>query len=348
VLLLERSAEPHHKVCGEFLGPGTIACLGRLGIDLGGLGAAPIGEVTVAAGQAYGTARLPFRALSLSRMQLDSAILRRAAEAGADVRRGVLVQSAEPTSIGWQLRCSDGTEIECRSVVLATGKRPLRGTADQRDGSMVGLKIHLALSAAHRRALTERVELALFDRGYVGLELVEDDIANLCLILPRDTVGGIGRIWPALRDFLACAAPVLAGRLTDATSLWAKPLAVVCPNGAHLWRRPLPHLPGLYPIGDRLAHMPPFAGDGLAIALTSAEMAARHVLLRSPPEAYLAEARRATAPALLLAAITSRLATGKLGRAIAARTAAYSPAVLQMLARRTRVSNSGFATPEMT
>lgn len=165
VLLLERSAEPRHKVCGEFLGPETIACLGRLGINLSGLGAAQIGEVTVAAGQAYGTARLPFRALSLSRLRLDSSILRRAAEVGADLRRGVHVQSAEPTATGWQLRCGGGIRIACRSVVLATGKWKLRGTADRRDGSMVGLKIHLALSAAHRRALTGRIELALFDHG---------------------------------------------------------------------------------------------------------------------------------------------------------------------------------------
>lgn len=341
VLLLERSAEPHHKVCGEFLGPETIACLSRLGIDLGGLGAAQIGEVMVAAGQAYGTARLPFRALSISRLRLDASILRRAVEAGADLRCGVLVQSAEPTATGWQLRCSDGTKIECRSVVLATGKWPLRGTADQRNGSKVGLKIHLALSAAHRHALTGRVELALFDHGYVGLELVEDDIANVCLILPRGIVGGVCHGWPALRDFLTRAAPLLAGRLTDATSLWAKPLAVVCPSGAYLCRRSRLHLPGLYPIGDRLAHMPPFAGDGLAIAFTSAEMAARHIRLGSPPEAYLAEARRATASPLLLAAITSRLAAGKLGRAVAARAAAYSPAVLRTLARHTRVLNSG-------
>lgn len=348
VLLLERSAEPHHKVCGEFLGPETIACLGRLGIDLGGLGAAQIGEVTVAARQAYGTARLPFRALSLSRLRLDTSILRQAAEAGADLRRGVLVQSAEDTATGWQLRCRDGTKIECRKIVLATGKRPLRGTADQRDGSMVGLKIHLALSASHRRALTGRVELALFDRGYVGLELVEDEIANLCLILPCDTVAGIGRTWPQLRDFLAVAAPTLAGRLTDATSLWAKPLAVVCPSGAYLCQRLGPHLPGLYPIGDRLAHMPPFAGDGLAIALTSAEIAARHILVRSPPGAYLAEARRTTAPALRLAAITSRVAVSRLGRAVTVRAVTHAPAMLRMLARRTRVSMPGSPAPEET
>lgn len=343
VMLLERSAAPHHKVCGEFLSPETVAYLSRLGIDTSALGAAAIDHVTVATVSGSGSFRLPFRALSLSRYRLDQAILEQAVRAGTDLRQGVTVQSAEPLARGWRLRCNDGIEISCRSVVLATGKWPLRGIADGRDGSMVGLKMHLRLSAVSTRALVGRVELFVLDRGYAGLEPVEDGVANLCLILPRAIVASIGRGWPALRDFLASTAPSLAERLTGGTALWEKPLAVVCPAGGFLHEGTSAYGDGIYPVGDRLAHIPPFAGDGLAIALTSASVAVAHIRRGSPPTAYLNEARCLTAPAIRFAAVVSRLTACRFGRAVVTRAAAHAPALLQAVALRTRLSRVGFA-----
>jgi flavin-dependent dehydrogenase len=153
VMLFERSSAPHHKVCGEFLSVETQAHLGRLGIDLCALGAAPIGRAAVHAGVRARVVTLPFRALSLSRFRLDEALLQRAAERGARLERGVSIQAVESRKTGLQLRRSDGEVVRCRKLVLATGKLGLRGIADTRDRSMVGLKMHLRLSAESRQAL---------------------------------------------------------------------------------------------------------------------------------------------------------------------------------------------------
>ncbi len=334
VMLIERSCAPHHKVCGEFLSVETQAHLRRLGIDIAALGAVAIERVSVAAGGRMVTAELPFRALSLSRFRLDRALLQCAAERGADVKRGVSVRAAARDRERWTLRCDDGEAIQCRNLVLATGKWGLRGIEDGRDASLVGLKMHFKCPPEMQRALGGLVELSLFDSSYGGLELVEEGVANLALLLPRAVAARIGPGWPALHVHLAVAMPRLAERLHGAEPLWDKPLAVVCPSGGHL------HADGgaeAFRVGDRLAHIPPFTGDGLAIALTSAALAVEHIRQGGAPRAYLAAARRVTAAPIRLASVVSALVANRSGRAALMLAAASIPGLIDLIARRTRL-----------
>jgi menaquinone-9 beta-reductase len=291
VVLIERSEGPHHKVCGEFLSVETQSQLLVLGIDAATLGAAAIDRVAIYSPTRAVAAALPFCALSLSRYRLDDSLLRRAEALGAHIRRGVGVRNVMPDGIGWVVGCDNGDSIHCRHLVLATGKIGLRGVDDARDGTRVGLKMHLRLTDDARRALGGCVELYFVDRSYAGLELIEDSIANLCLLMPRDLVAQLGSGWAETQAHLTHALPSLAERLTGAQPLWDRPLAVVCPTGSHLHRE---EGPAIYRVGDRLALIPPFTGDGLAIALASARLAAEHILDGRPPAHYLAAARRLT------------------------------------------------------
>ena len=171
--------------------------------------------------------------------------------------------------------------------------------------------MHLRLPDDARRALAGRVELYFLDRSYAGLELVEDGIANLCLLMPRDLVARLGPGWQQVAHHLTRALPALAGRLAGAQPLWDKPLAVVCPAGGHLHRE---QGPAVYRVGDRLAHIPPFTGDGLAIALASAAVAAEHIRDGRPPTHYLAAARRLTGKPIRFAGLLSGLAATGAGR----------------------------------
>jgi flavin-dependent dehydrogenase len=335
VVLIERTAGPHHKVCGEFLSVETQTQLQRLGVDPSALGAAPIERVAVYSSSRSVTSALPFRALSLSRYRLDDAMLRRARESGARLKRDVAVKSATPNGAGWNVLCDDGDTIHCRHFVLATGKLGLRGVDDARDGSLVGLKMHLRLAPETRRALEGRVELFFLDGSYVGLELIETGIANLCFVLPRVTVARLGSGWPALRGHLASALPSLAERLAGAEPLWEKPMAVVCPSGGHLHRQ---RGTAIYRVGDRLAHIPPFTGDGLAIALASAALAVGHIRRGHSPDAYLDAARQLTAGPIRLASIISGLAGSSGGRNLMLGAAARAPGLIGTIIRRTRLT----------
>jgi flavin-dependent dehydrogenase len=332
-MLLERERAAHHKVCGEFISVETQTLLDRLGVDAAALGAVRVERVSIHTGGRSVCAALPFRALSLSRYRLDEALLRRAVEYGVEVRRGHSVRQATLDGERWILRCDEG-HITCRNLVLATGKWPLRGVSDERDASLVGLKMHLRLAPAQSLALAGGVELALLAPGYAGLELVENGIANLCLVLPRATVARLTPGWPALRDYLTSAAPHLAERLGGAEVLWDKPVAAVCPAGGHLTEA---SEPGAYRVGDRLAHIPPFTGDGLAIALGSAALTARHIAQGQPPASYHAAARHLTAKPIRLASAISSLAAHRTARTALMATFACAPGLIGAIARRTRL-----------
>jgi flavin-dependent dehydrogenase len=335
VVLLERTGAPHHKVCGEFLSIGTQVHLLQLGVDAAALGAAPVGQVTIHSSTRSVSTALPFRGLSLSRYRLDAALLGAARESGAEVRCGVAARSVAPAGDAWTVQCDDGEALHCRHLVLATGKTGVRGIADAREGVMVGLKMHLRPTDDVRRALEGRVELFFLDRSYIGLELVEDGIANLCFLLPRETVAGLGSGWAALREHLIAGMPALAGRLDGAAAIWDKPLAVVCPAGGYVHRAAGEG--AIYRVGDRFAHIPPFTGDGLAIALTTAALAVGHVSAGQPPGAYEAAARRVTGTAVRLAGTMSALAGSRSGRNVLIRAAGWAPFLVGNIVRRTRM-----------
>jgi flavin-dependent dehydrogenase len=332
VLLLERSAGPHHKVCGEFLSIETQTILRQLGVDPLALGAILIDSVGIHVGHRQVRARLPFHALSLSRFRLDQALLTRARQTGANVQSGVMVQGVSRDDGRWQVRLADGRSIQSRHLVLATGKQGLRGVRDSRDASLVGLKIHLRLR--HPAALKSRVDLFMLDRSYVGLELVENNIANLCLVMTRDLAQDLGSGWAGLRHRLIATSPQLADHLADAEPQFDKPLAVVCPAGGHLDHEAKPEA---YRVGDRLAHIPPFTGDGLAIAVASGTLAAQHIIHGLPPAAYLAAARALTSRPIRLASLVSRLAANRAGRALIIGGASMVPGLVAGVVRRTRL-----------
>ena len=338
VLLVERASGPHHKVCGEFLSIETQAQLRRLGVEPVALGAVEINEIAVYSASRAVTTALPFRALSLSRYRLDDALLRYAEDRGAQLKRGVSVRSVMPAADGWKISCDDGETLLGRNLVLATGKWGIRGLTDTRDTSLVGLKIHLRLASRLQSALADRVELTLLERSYAGLELVEDGIANLCFLLPHEVVGRLGPSWQAMRDYLTSTAPSLSERLAGAEPLWERAVAVVCPARGHLHNE---RKPAVYRVGDRLAHIPPFTGDGIAIALGSAALAAKYIQRERGAAAYQNAARQLTRRPIQLASVVSDLAASDAGGSLLVGAATQAPGLIRAIVQRTRLPLGG-------
>lgn len=278
VVVIEREAGPHDKVCGEFLSWEAQQDLRDLGIDPLGLGAEPITTLGLAAGARIVTRRLPFQALSLSRRVLDEAVLAQAAQRGAQLRRGQAVMSAEPGDGGTRLRLDDGSEITAATVVLATGKHELRGHARPagRQNDLIGFKMMMRLAADQSAGLSGRIDLILFGGGYAGLQTVEGGRANLCLLIYRDRFAGLGRSWPRLLQAIGQETPHLQQRLAGAEALWPKPMTIAgLPYG--LVRRAADP-DGFWRLGDQASVIPSFSGDGMSIALHSARQAARAFL----------------------------------------------------------------------
>ncbi|HZZ36348.1 MAG TPA: hypothetical protein VFE03_11515, partial [Caulobacteraceae bacterium] len=221
--LLEREAEPRHKICGEFLSGEAQSHLAALGLDLSQLGGVPIDKVRLAAGARVVESPLPFAALGLTRLALDEALLRHAERLGARIERGVAARAVGPTGVETAAGC-----IRAPTVLLASGKHDIRGVRRETAGTLgglIGFKAHFRLAAAQARALAGYVELVLFDGGYAGLQMVEGGLANLCLLVSAERFEAVGRTWPALLAALT-AEPHMARRLADADCVFDRPVSI--------------------------------------------------------------------------------------------------------------------------
>ncbi len=273
-VLFERTAGPHHKVCGEFLSMGAQSLLRYLGIDVVELGASPIDALCLANGGKRVTASLPFRAVGLSRLVLDEALLAAAQSAGAMVARDTTVEAMEPIESGIRVRTTRG-DFVCRSAALASGKHNVRGLP-RPTGPMVGFKTQIEVAEQARAALQNIVYLIAFSGGYVGLCLVEKNLVSIAWIIEASILKSIGAGWDEQSGYIATQSPCFGELIDECVPLWPKPLAV---SGlAYGYMRTAPVDAQVYPVGDQLAVIPSFSGDGTALALASGIAAAQAVL----------------------------------------------------------------------
>lgn len=325
VLLLEREPGAHHKLCGEFLSAEGAAALRHLGLPPETLGARPIRRMRLATGRTVAEAALPFTAYGLSRRRLDAALLARAAALGAEVRQGTAVRALDPDGTA---HLADGARVTAAHTLLATGKHELRGWQRPTGAPSVGFKLHLRLDPAEAARLDGHVELHLLPGGYAGLQMVEGDVANLCLILRHAPPGGLA----ALPGHIAPAGSLLAERLRGAFPLWERPLAIARVPYGHLHRGD--GSDAVWRLGDQAAVTPSFTGDGMAIALHSGLLAARMLVQARGPAAFHAALAKDTGTQLRRALrLQSLLRLGWPAVALAR----IFPALLTRGARHTRL-----------
>ncbi len=333
VVLLEREAGAHDKVCGEFLSFEAVDSLRALGLEPLALGAVTIQSLDVCVGGRRSRSALPFPALSLSRRVLDEALLARAAAAGAQVRRGVRATGAGRLGAGWTVRTTLG-DMPASEVFLATGKHDLKGAGRPpgRQNDLVGFKLHLKLA----KPLGAQVELHLFGGGYAGLEPVENGVANLCLVVRKSVLAAAGGSWDALLTGLRRQSPHLEARLDGAAALSRRPLAIAAIPYGYVRASS----DGLWRLGDQAAVIPSFAGEGMAIALRSARLAADFALAGRTPDAF----QRALAGELRAqvgrATLVSRMIVTPLGPAVTSAALTVAPGLAVMLARGTRLKGA--------
>lgn len=261
----EAGEYPRHRVCGEFiagLAPATIARLG-----LGPFLADALRHRDVAwfvGDDPPSVQRLPAAALGISRHALDARLARAFVAVGGTLRS--------------RTRRTDLATKPGR--VFAQGRRP--GASP-----WIGLKFH-----ARDLALVQELELHLGAQAYVGLSRVEDETVNVCGLFRRRPLSARG---PALllAYLRACGLSALADRL-DAAEI--DPTSVCAVAALNFDRRV--SSADRIALGDACAMIPPFTGNGMAMAFQSAELALDPLLAYACGDATWTETCRATNAAL--------------------------------------------------
>ena len=337
VLLIERQAHPTEKICGEFLSAEAKHYLDGIGLDLVELGAHRITSVRFVHRNTCVAVALPFAGYGLSRRVLDDALLRRAAALGADIHRGETVRLREARKLILDL--SSSGEIRPKTLFLATGKHDLRGLRRQAKPArnLVGFKLHLRLDNGQTAALRAHVELILLKDGYAGLQLVENGLANLCLLVSDARLARAGGTWDGLLEDLLQAEPHLQTRLSGATGANI-PVSIFRVPYGFIHRQAATDPPDVFRLGDQMAVIPSFTGDGMSIALHSAVFAAASYLAGASAADYHRRIGRDLRRQVGLATILGNAAGTVFGRACLPHVAALWPAGIRLAARFTRVS----------
>jgi flavin-dependent dehydrogenase len=330
-VLLERTTGPTDKVCGDFLSHDAIRQIRSFGIDPTFLGASPIHQVRVIAGNRIAEAALPFPALGLSRRTLDAALLRQAKSAGAIVHTGQTVRRLTHDGSAWTIQTD--TTRTAQSVFLATGKHDLRDSPRRHAGAgAVGMKTYLALPADPYKTLADATELTLFPGGYAGMQHVDGGRTVLCIAIRRAAFQRLGGTWPGLLAAIQRSSPRFAAMLAGAQHLLPRPLAIAgIPYG---YQAP-PDV--LFRLGDQAAVIASLTGDGIAMALHSGQQAAHAWLVGSEPAAYQHALARVLTPQMRLAFLLHQVATTPFIQDAAIQALRHAPRLLRWSATRTRL-----------
>ncbi len=337
VVVLEKTADAHHKVCGEFLSAEAQALLARLGLDVWQLGARPACQLGLELGKRNEKLMLPFRGAGLSRFLLDQALLDAAARAGAQVIRGATVTKLEYAQKSAIVHTAT-QRLSASHVALATGKHNLRGLP-RPQAPTIAFKMQLRVTPAVAAMLEDLVQLAMFPGGYAGVCLVEGGIATICWVVDRDVTGEAAVTWDAHAAFLAQRSEFFSNLLAGATPLWDKPVAVAAIPYGFLRREVISD--AVYPLGDQLVVIPSYTGDGTSIALHTGMAAAHAVLGGQSAGEFQAKTIAKLKPQIAWAKVANVAfvnATAQRVTSIVARVAPWAvPGIARFVVNRTRL-----------
>lgn len=335
-LLLERARETGDALCGGFLSWQTLARLEALGIDRDALGGQAVRRVRLFAGRRQSETTLPDKATGISRRRLDSVLQAAALGAGAGLERGVHATALE----GGAVQTRDGGALAAPAIFLAAGKHGFRGFARdpadwQRADPVMGLRLRLPGHPALERLVGDAVELHLFDRGYAGLVRQEDGGGNLCLAVHKSRLDEAGGDPSALLRMLGDAMPHLGERLAYAD--WARAVDAIghVPYG---WRA-RDTAPGLFRLGDQAGVIPSLAGEGMGLALASADAAVtawRHGGGDAASAFQKQLAARMTRP-FALASLVWRIGENPRSARFITGAASLFPPLVRMISQATRI-----------
>ncbi|MCS7173593.1 MAG: NAD(P)/FAD-dependent oxidoreductase [Armatimonadetes bacterium] len=294
VLLVDRARFPRPKPCGEYLNPGAVRALERLGLG-GAVQAAGVrihGILLVGPDGASGW--MPFSTgsgLLLPRVRLDHLLVQTAVRAGAELLEGVRVGAVVPGNPPIVVaRAGDrALRLQARLVVGADGLR-----------SAVARAIHPVRPPSHPRITIgahfeglgyhhPRGDLYVGPGWYVGAALYGNGVGNVVAALPQGMMRRL-RV-PHRAFFLACEAlPALHRLLRGARPRTS--FACVAPLGFAVRRA---WAPGVLLVGDAAGTVDPMTGHGVYLGLRSAELAAdfAHRFLHTQSLQALADYERA-------------------------------------------------------
>jgi 2-polyprenyl-6-methoxyphenol hydroxylase-like FAD-dependent oxidoreductase len=275
VTLVEQHPFPRDKVCGECLSALGIAVLHRADLTPRLLTAHPV-PITSTTLHAQGghsvRLRLDEPMWGLSRFTLDHLLLEAVKEAGTNVLQPARCESLTPGNpphaVVRDLRSNQLHTFHPDVILLADGKGALLPRRPQATADF-GIKTHFTHVAAPR----DTIELFGVHGHYGGVGPIEDDRWNAAFSIPAAEIQRVRGDLDDLFDRMLGQNVELRRRFATA-------------RRASAWHTsPLPRFgvsdswpAGIIPLGNAAAALEPIGGEGMGLALRSAELAAETLI----------------------------------------------------------------------
>jgi 2-polyprenyl-6-methoxyphenol hydroxylase-like FAD-dependent oxidoreductase len=278
VSLIEQHRFPREKVCGECLSPLALEVLHRSDLlaTIRAAGAIKLRSFAVYAGRRSACVSLSQPMLGLSRGRFDDILLNAAKQAGVTVYQPARCHSTRREADQCELQIRDLAAnrvftLTTSHVLLADGKGALLPSRPATTGDF-GIKAHFTNLATGRDA----IELFSSSGRYGGVAPVEDDRWNAAFSVKAS-------------DLAACEGDIdrLFARLCRGNHFLADRFVWAERCGEWL-ASPLPRFgvtrnwpAGVIPVGNAAAALEPIGGEGMGLALRSAELASEFLLAGS-------------------------------------------------------------------
>lgn len=275
VLVIEKNRYPNHKVCGEYVSNEVLPYLNHLGITFNDFQLPKIDtfQLSTQTGKLV-QVNLPLGGFGISRYTLDNQLYILAK------KRGVVflfdtVTEVQYVQDNFSVMLSTKQKITCKVVLGAFGKRSnldvkLKRNFIQQKSPWLGIKSHYE-NTGHPSNV---VGLHNFPGGYGGLSQIEDGSINFCCLIRYDdfkTEGDIASFYKKI----ASQNPILKDFLSNAKSKFEKPLSIAQIS----FERKKAVENHVLMCGDTAGLIHPLCGNGMAMAIHSAKLAADQVVI---------------------------------------------------------------------
>ncbi|MBG44122.1 MAG: FAD-dependent oxidoreductase [Aequorivita sp.] len=266
VCLVEKNKYPNHKVCGEYVSNEVLPYLKSLGIDPISVGAKYISkfEITDTKGNPI-KATLPLGGFGISRYTFDNLLfeaLKNKTDIFFETVEKVIFEENQ-----FQITTQNKTVLFADFVVGAFGKRSnidafLNRKFMQKNSPWLGIKAHYDYDFPD-----DTVALHNFNGGYCGLSKTETGAVNACYLATFKSFKKYGNIEAFQKQELS-KNPLLDEFFKNARPYFDKPLTIS--QISFQEKKPVEN--HIFMVGDSAGLIHPLCGNGMAMAIRSAQI----------------------------------------------------------------------------
>ncbi|WP_366915496.1 NAD(P)/FAD-dependent oxidoreductase [uncultured Gelidibacter sp.] len=271
--LIEKNDYPKHKVCGEYISNEVLPYLNYLGVDVFSLGAKKITKFQVSSVKSkLLTADLPLGGFGISRYSLDEALFLEAKAVGVQVIQDTVME-VRFSDDKFMIETKDNGSYVAKITIGAYGKRTNLDVKLNRDfiknkSPYLAVKIHVKGDFPE-----DVVALHNFEGGYCGVSKVEDNSINLCYITNLEAFKKFKDI-DEFQQQVMFKNTHLKSIFENSIPVFDAPLSI----SQISFDRKSPVEAHMLMCGDSAGMIHPLCGNGMSMAIRSAQIASELVL----------------------------------------------------------------------